>query len=222
LRTERPVYGLQARGLDPELDPHERVEDMASSYVETMLSVQRDGPFAVAGFSFGGLVAYEIARVLESRGHAVDWLGLLDPSVHHDCLPPLARRRFLARRALNNLRARLAAGTRLARYSRERVAPWVPLPRDAADVPPNVRRMHDANGRAFAAYRPGPYEGNATFIGSDTQPSGIYVCDPMPVWRRMVRGGLALEHVPGSHDAMVSGPHVPQLAELIDAHLGAG
>ena len=219
LHTERPVYGLQARGLDLELEPHDRVEEMAASYVDTMLAVQPKGPFAVAGYSFGGLVALEMARLLSARGHAIEWLGLLDSSVHHDCLPPLARLRFLAGRSLHSLRARLAARTRLERYSREGVSPWVPLPRDGADVPPVVRRMHDANGRAFAAYRPRRYEGGATFVSADTRATGAYLCDPVPVWRRVVRGGLDVEQMPGAHEEMVGGPHVGVLAELIDERL---
>jgi acetoacetyl-CoA synthetase len=83
-------------------------------------------------------------------------------------------------------------------------------------VPPVVRRMHDANGRAFAAYRPRPYEGAATFVSAETRATGAYLCDPLPVWRRVVRGGLEEEQMPGPHEEMVGGPHVGVLAELID------
>src|SRR5205814_1524831 len=78
LDTDRPVHGLQARGLDPRYEPHTTVEEMAASYVEVIRAAQPDGPVAVAGYSLGGLVAYEIARRLRATGTAVDALGLID------------------------------------------------------------------------------------------------------------------------------------------------
>lgn len=49
LQSARPVFGLQARGLDGEEPAQRRVEDMAASYIEQMRTVQPAGPYAVAG-----------------------------------------------------------------------------------------------------------------------------------------------------------------------------
>jgi hypothetical protein len=45
---------------------------------------------------------------------------------------------------------------------------------------------------------------------------GTYLCDPLPVWRRVVHGELEERDMPGPHEEMVGGPHVGVLAELID------
>jgi acetoacetyl-CoA synthetase len=87
LHSRRPVYGLQAHGLDGEQPMHRRVEDMAASYVEQMRRVQPSGPYAIAGFSFGGLVAFEIAQQLSRAGERIELLCLLDTYVHEHFLP---------------------------------------------------------------------------------------------------------------------------------------
>src|SRR4051812_47571275 len=74
--TDRVVYGLQARGLDPAEEPHRRVEQMADAYVESIREVQPHGPYALAGHSLGGIAAYEMARRLGMRGEGVEGLGL--------------------------------------------------------------------------------------------------------------------------------------------------
>jgi acetoacetyl-CoA synthetase len=219
LGTDRPVYGLQARGLNPGLTPQNRVEEMAATYLETVRSIQPAGPYAIAGYSFGGLVAFEMARVLRERGEAIDWLGLIDPGVDHGCLSPPRRWRFLAERALRRLRVRIAARTRLARYRRHGVPLWARLEPTAPTLTPLLRALRAANRQAFAAYRPGPYDGSATFVAAAIPAIGEDLCDPLPVWRRVVRGGLTVENVPGRHDDILSAEQVRFVADAIAPHL---
>jgi acyl carrier protein len=55
LGRDRPVYGLQARGLIGDMEPHTRIEDAASDCIAEMRQVQPEGPYFVAGFSGGGI-----------------------------------------------------------------------------------------------------------------------------------------------------------------------
>ena len=94
LETDRPVYGIQARGLDPAETPQTRVDEMAASYVHTVRSLQATGPYDLAGHSFGGLVAFEMARILARQGER---RGLARVDRHRRCtrVPPWpARVRF--------------------------------------------------------------------------------------------------------------------------------
>ncbi|WP_397543996.1 SDR family NAD(P)-dependent oxidoreductase [Roseovarius salis] len=75
---DRPVYGIQARGLIGTEEPHTTIEAAASDYVEEILTIQPEGPFLLGGFSGGGITAYEIARQLKARGKDVSRLVLLD------------------------------------------------------------------------------------------------------------------------------------------------
>jgi amino acid adenylation domain-containing protein len=78
LDAERPVYGLQSRGLD---GPAALVPDltaMAGDHVAQLRSVQPHGPYHLLGWSMGGILAHEAARLLRAEGEEVALLVLLD------------------------------------------------------------------------------------------------------------------------------------------------
>ncbi len=76
--TERPFYGLQAKGLYGDAEPHNSLVDAAASCIEEIRQVQPHGPYMVGGFSGGGLTALEIARQLRANGEEVSALIMLD------------------------------------------------------------------------------------------------------------------------------------------------
>ena len=78
LDPEIPVYGIRAIGMDDRQDPQNRIEQMAQTYIQQMLTVQPEGPYCVAGVCTGGTVAFEMASQLRSRGLEVAFLGLID------------------------------------------------------------------------------------------------------------------------------------------------
>ena len=61
-----PFYGLQSQGLDGTRPCHKTIEEMALHYIHEIRSVQPNGPYFLGGFSFGGLVAYEMAQQLRA------------------------------------------------------------------------------------------------------------------------------------------------------------
>ncbi|NDZ97260.1 amino acid adenylation domain-containing protein [Streptomyces sp. SID6673] len=78
LPADVPVYALQARGLDSPAQVAESVPAMAGEYVDEILEVQPSGPYRIIGWSFGGVLAHEMAIALQDRGHEVELLGMLD------------------------------------------------------------------------------------------------------------------------------------------------
>jgi len=78
---DRPFHALQAVGLEGEAPPDEGVEAAATRYIADMRAVQPEGPYLLAGHSFGGGVAFEMARRLRVDGVAVARLILLDSTV---------------------------------------------------------------------------------------------------------------------------------------------
>lgn len=82
--ADRPFYGLQARGLFGDDEPHERFEEMAKDYLAEVKQVQPHGPYLLGGFSGGGIVAYEMARQLTEQGEAVSLLAMLDTPIPSD------------------------------------------------------------------------------------------------------------------------------------------
>jgi acyl transferase domain-containing protein/thioesterase domain-containing protein/acyl carrier protein len=76
--TDRPFYGLQARGLYGDQDPHLTFEEMAEDYIKELRIVQPQGPYFLGGFSGGGITAFEIAKQLRNAGQEIGLLVLLD------------------------------------------------------------------------------------------------------------------------------------------------
>jgi amino acid adenylation domain-containing protein len=72
------MYALQARGLETGQVPNPRIQDMAAEYLDAILEVQPRGPFHLAGWSMGGVVALEMARALHERGHRIGLVAMLD------------------------------------------------------------------------------------------------------------------------------------------------
>ncbi|ORX87850.1 atromentin synthetase [Basidiobolus meristosporus CBS 931.73] len=79
--NERPFYALRARGFDNH--PYfESMEEMADMYTAAIRKTQPQGPYAVAGYSYGGVVAFEIAKRLEAQGQKVAFVGLVNIPPH--------------------------------------------------------------------------------------------------------------------------------------------
>jgi acetoacetyl-CoA synthetase len=72
------VFAVQARGLNHGERPHTRIESMATEYLQAIKAEQPAGPYHLCGYSFGGLVAFEMARQLRTSGDEIGLLCLLD------------------------------------------------------------------------------------------------------------------------------------------------
>lgn len=80
--NERPFYALRARGFNDGEDYFTSFDEMVQTYVEAIRRRQPHGPYAVAGYSYGGAVAFEIAKMLESQGERVDFIGSFNLPPH--------------------------------------------------------------------------------------------------------------------------------------------
>ncbi len=78
---EQPVFALQAKGLNGDSEPLDRMEDIAAHYVSEILKHNPCGPYTVAGYSFGGLIAFEMAKQLKAQGKEIALLGMFDTIV---------------------------------------------------------------------------------------------------------------------------------------------
>ncbi|SCK46282.1 non-ribosomal peptide synthetase [Streptomyces sp. WMMB 322] len=78
LGSDQPVYGLQARGLDGTEVLPATIGEMAADYLAQVRRVQPYGPYHLLGWSFGGLVAHEMAVQLQKSGEPVGLLSVLD------------------------------------------------------------------------------------------------------------------------------------------------
>lgn len=79
LPPDQPVYSLEHQGADGKRARYKRVDSIAAHYLAEIREVQRRGPYYIGGYSFGAVVAFEMARQLANRGEEVGLLVLLDP-----------------------------------------------------------------------------------------------------------------------------------------------
>jgi len=78
LGSDQPFYGLQDPSLSGDREPHTRVEDFAKEYLAAIRKVQPTGPYRIGGWSFGGHIAIEMARILKAEGQKIDLLLVID------------------------------------------------------------------------------------------------------------------------------------------------
>jgi acetoacetyl-CoA synthetase len=233
LRISAPVYGIEARGFRSDETPYDRVEDMARAYVTGIRVRQPHGPYRLVGYSFGGLVAYEMARLLSLAGEPVGLLGLLDTTTHERFWPASARLEFMprqARRYVRRLRHACAEGldgfarelSHGARESlqrlRSRSMSRVSVHEQPASLPPNVLRVRRASLAAFASYRPCAGKLPLTLLRSELQLS--HMCDPRRIWRALTPA-LTIHDVSGDHLTMIRPPYLWVLAQRLSQCLNA-
>jgi thioesterase domain-containing protein len=78
---DRPVYALRARGFDGE-EYFSSMQEMITTYYQAIKRVQPDGPYAIAGYSFGSILAFEITKIIEAHGDKVQFLASFDQPPH--------------------------------------------------------------------------------------------------------------------------------------------
>jgi acetoacetyl-CoA synthetase len=225
LRTSRAVLALQARGLEPGRAPHTSVQSMAADYVDEIQRIQPRGPYAIAGFSFGGLVAFEMTQILHARGEAVEFLGLIDTDVPEHALPlgPWVGLQWdRLRRHWHEFRSYRDRG-QSSRHSSDAIGRvWLRLKRQPDQgrwhvdmrLPPLLNQVREAAIVAFAKYKPRRYAGRVVLLRAASRTA--WVCDPLPTWKHVARGGLDVVLIPSDHLGLVQEPAVRQLALALD------
>ena len=224
--ADRPFYGVQARGLYGEMDPHETFEDAARDYLAEMRTVQPGGPYYLGGFSGGGIAAFEMARQLRAAGEEVAALILLDtPLPYRD---PIT---FLDKLSIHGQRIRRRGPGYFVDWFKDRIA-WEIEQRRKRGGPGEVEahRFHnEAIERAFRTalgrYKMSRYEGTLHLFrpklpvvyelsGGRKANQWREIVHEDNGWSRYCEDVRVFE-VPGDHDSMVLEPNVRVLAAKI-------
>jgi thioesterase domain-containing protein/acyl carrier protein len=79
---DRPVFALRASGFQPGEEMFTSVGQMVDVYYESIKEKQPQGPYYLAGYSYGGILAFEMAKKLEADGETVRFLATFDRSPH--------------------------------------------------------------------------------------------------------------------------------------------
>jgi amino acid adenylation domain-containing protein len=240
LGEDQPFFGLQCRIEDDGRVHTKRVEEMAALYLEEVRAAFPTGPYYLSGASFGGKVAYEMARLLRAQGEPVALVAMFDtwgPGYPHrrDDVPGYqVAAEAVYQRLDHHLGAlwMLEPGQR-AQYVRERLhyaymgqfdrvesiamalARWSYKMRGRADsIPKDLQETPGFIKEASDAYDPLPYDGDVVLFRSKNQPPGSVYQETLG-WDAVVRGKITVIELPGMHATMIAEPRVRYLVEAL-------
>ncbi|MBT2750058.1 MULTISPECIES: cytochrome P450 [unclassified Lysobacter] len=234
LGQTQPLIGLQPPGLDGHEVPMRSVEELARHYLTAIRAIQASGPYLLAGHSFGGLVAYEIARQLREQGERIAQLFLIDSSAvaGDDSNAPLSELMALYELAVVSSQAAgrprdlmplltLPAEEQRAALLRALLGQEVLFPGSSAD---SLLATFMASNDAMIRYRPSVYAGAVTlFRAGGGLPRGmlhpdrqlrLHFADATLGWAPHCPA-LRIVDLPGDHVTVVQPPHVAALADAI-------
>ncbi|MCP3105265.1 alpha/beta fold hydrolase, partial [Myxococcus sp. K15C18031901] len=221
LGEQQPLHAFHALGLEGEEPPFEDIPTMARHYLAPLREARVPGaPLWLAGWSFGGLVAYEMARQLEAEGVDVSGVILLDswlPRPAWTVQPDGSEGLFHLARELGLTLEADATLTRLAALAVERrLLP----PASAEDDLRRALRVFEAHQVAFHAFRPEPSQRlRLVLLRPEVAPSPLEAAllehDATGGWGALVPGPVELHGVPGDHFTMLRAPHVEVLAQVL-------
>ncbi|MGH6879023.1 MAG: alpha/beta fold hydrolase [Rhizomicrobium sp.] len=241
IRISEPVYALQAQGIDGALPPLDTIEGMTGLYLDRVRQMQPQGPYWLCGYSFGGLVALEMARRLACEHEEIASLIMMDAYAHPSTWPFVSRVKMRTRRVLlrmgecaqaplresaplllRNVEMLMArAGDILAPNHRnsgnlrqKSLRNWL-LDRNP-DLPLSLLRVREAGSAALSAYVPRYYPGNVIFLKAAHR-DAEFPDDPQRIWRHLVQD-MTVHTVPGSHRSIVT-EHAATVAARLTACL---
>jgi amino acid adenylation domain-containing protein len=218
LGEDQPFYGLQHRGVDGRLKPHESVEAMACEYLDHIRQLVPKGPYFVGGFSSGGVAAYELAQQLLRLGEEVAVL------VFFDTINPAGGDRSLWDRLLRHYSGARQAGPRyLVNRIKSRIHHDLELAKLYAKAQLSHVRAFDYRHEAVSAawtsaerrYRPQQYPGHvALFKARQLDPDfdGIHTTDASNGWQPFVSGRLEVVDIDSDHVNLVHQRHAKTTA----------
>jgi len=221
IERDQPVYGLLASPGGDEF-PFTRVEDEAAYYLSQIKTIQPQGPYYLAGWSSGGLVALETAQRLVRAGQTVAFLGLFDTVIRSRDLRSQAeysscRLKYFWRLGPRQLLVRAIA--RVRRYASGHFDPVREEHR--AEFLGEFRQRPDyaaiADRVGYRGYVPQNYPGRVNLFLTTTPRLNPCV-DPVKHWSRLA-AGVQVHAIPGVHNAIFEEPHARPVIEKLQAAL---
>lgn len=236
LPKSQPIYLVHPFGVFASEVP-DTLGEMADQYLDAILAERPQGPYRLAGFCTGGLLAHDVARRLVDAGHVVDGLLVIDTypqnvrlSRAYDLVTRRAGPRLdpwgtRARRALNlSERGRrglhrlksMSVAQRWSYLTQRFTRAAEPGPTSGAQEDLRAKALADRYRRLQAEHVPRPYPGAMTAIWPQI-PSGPATGDPQKLWARLA---TSVDHhvTPGGHLSCLT-EHCEALAQLIQRGL---
>ena len=226
---DQPVYGIQALGLQNDIDPLESIEEMAAYYISEILEQNPEGPYALAGYSFGGLIVFEMAQQLRAMGKEVSMLGMLDTVIRGHLADPSAPSEskggllrsskkiawnigLLARDPVESLKYKSEVFRRtLKRWTYKKGADG--KMKDSTNEE-RLAKVDQMNSKAYFNYEMRPYDGPIHLFRAKEQ--RFYLDDfEFLGWKPFAKKGVIIREVPGDHRTILYPENGEALAKIL-------
>ncbi|MBX3014465.1 MAG: acyltransferase domain-containing protein [Caldilineaceae bacterium] len=222
LDPQRPVYGIRARGVEGEAEPLTSVTAMAQLYTAAIQELQPQGPYYLAGASFGGTLAFAMAQQLLAQGEKVAYVGLIDtPSQGHMLAPFEETVDILFYMLKVGEAADLTIETLRAMDEEQLLTFFLHHSRWPFATPQELKTMlklFKANEHAMWHYKPAAYMGKLYYFLARER-AAFTPPTPAQGWIELAEEGIEIYTVPGNHLSMNEEPHVQQLARYLEQSL---
>ncbi len=225
LGRDQPFYGLQAQGVDGALPPLQTVEEMASTYIAAIRTVDATGPYCLAGYSGGGVVAFEMAQQLVRAGCPVSLLVMFDTLNSRAA----GRRISLVQRlwAARHWSLRFAlAWPRRAWGHRAHLQALAEMRRH---IGPDRRVPHEHLGlylmeiylEAQRTYEAEPYPGSLVLFRAREASIEYVHAGAALGWKDLIQGGVEVHQAMANHETLMLEPAVDTVASILRGKLDA-
>ncbi len=229
MSADQPIYGLQAKGLNGVDEPFDTVEQMAAHYVAAILKNDPVGPYALAGYSFGGIIAYEMTRQLEDLGKKVKVLIAFDTyaSEAYTASTPLKKRLLRTKYHINSLFYNIALlGSNPKGILKHRVGTTkTTFNKYYLRVRYGRAKQHEmffqqslkiGNTIEAAAKRYNITPQNVKLELFRVKNSFYYMHDNNYMgWKKLALAGINISEIPGEHNLLFAPPHDVEIARIL-------
>ena len=232
MNASQPVYGLRAAGMDGNKTPLKSIESLAAHYNRQILNHDPIGPYAIAGYSFGGIIAFEMVKQFKESGKSVELLAMIDTHIKHP--PPLSLVTKAAKkitRQFKKLTFRIESfylhplaninylGT-LYGNTFKSILIWLGVldKYKVSELPAYMQNVVERMEKAWHRYTIKPYDVKLDLFKAEKRL--YYVDEPNLLgWGRYAQQGVTVHTVPGDHADMFEPPNDKTLAELLQKRL---
>jgi polyketide synthase PksJ len=208
---EQPLYGFQAIGTESKT-----IEEIASYYIEELRNVQPNGPYHLLGMSFGGIIAYEMARQLKANGASIGLLCMVDVAKPEPALMPLTNDDSMLAYLLELLEGKPVSAEE---FSSERLIQSLKLGAFSQEQQRAALLRIKSHLQALAGYSPKPYDGKILFFQAETRFFRLKNICLGSSWKELASGEVEIQEIPGNHLSIMAQPQIRTLADLLGDHL---
>jgi acyl transferase domain-containing protein/thioesterase domain-containing protein/aryl carrier-like protein len=238
LDPDQPLWGVEYSAGDVWSSSFLTMEELASHYLAEIRKLQPYGPYRFLGYSFGGLLAFEMAQQLHKAGEQVELLGMLDTFLMNGVRASEKRRTIFGRvkrkaRSFFRHVSRLTFGPDRREYLTEDLAERLDatigqgrqfiygfLRSRGMSIPRFLHRAKDVNWFAAKRYQAFPYPGRVTLFRAITPLNYLDMPTDLELgWGPLAEAGVEVHEIPGTHRQIMREPNVSFLAGEVSACL---